>query len=53
MCDKAETDKLNELTLPDKLNVAEYSIQPKKTDIDVDSVVLAWRPAVLAKEQAR
>ena len=47
---KADSDKLNEMSLPDKLNVTEFNVQPKKTDIDVDSVVLAWNPTIVGKD---
>jgi hypothetical protein len=47
---KVESDKLNEMTLPDKLSVVEFNVQPKKTDIDVNNVVLAWNPMIVNKE---
>jgi len=47
---KAESDTLHNMTLPDKLNVVEFSVQPKKADIDVDNVVLAWKPLVVNKD---
>lgn len=50
---KAESDKLHEMTLPDKLNVAEFNVQPKKTDIDVDNVVLAWKPTISMGKESK
>jgi flagellar motility protein MotE (MotC chaperone) len=47
---KTDNDKLNEMSLPDKLNVSEFNVQPKKTDIDIDSVVLAWNPTIVSKD---
>ncbi len=47
---KAEKDKLLEMSKAENLNVTEFNVQPKKTDIDVDSVVLAWNPTIVGKD---
>ena len=41
---KAEVDKLGDMTRPDALPLEKIELTPRKADIAIEKVVLAWTP---------
>jgi hypothetical protein len=49
---QAETEKLQTALSPDALALERVQIAPKKTDIAVGEVVLAWQPWIVRMDGA-
>ena len=47
---EAETEKLRDSLDPSQFEISEKTVRPRKTDISIDNVALAWTPWIVSAE---